>query len=316
MDMVKKILKGDKLALSQAISSVENNAPTAMKLLDQIYPYLGRATRLGITGPPGVGKSTLINELIIHLRKKHHTVGVLAIDPSSIFTGGALLGDRIRMQHPALDEGVFIRSMATRGCLGGLSQATTQVADLLDAAGKNYVLIETVGVGQAEIDICQNVDLTLVILSPESGDVIQAMKAGLLEVADVVIVNKSDRAEADLIVNNLRHIFEMKTDKKPIPILKTQANQGSGIPELFDQMEKTITRLKQSGTLKKRRSESLTGRLKSLINSRLEQQLWLNNKITSRLKREIKKINAGKQTPYHAVEEIIKELTSSTIPKA
>lgn len=311
MDVVKKILKGDKLALAQAISSVENDAPASMKLSDQIYPHLGRAIRLGITGPPGVGKSTLINELIIHLRQKNHTVGVLAIDPSSIFTGGALLGDRIRMQHPALDEGVFIRSMATRGCLGGLAQATTQVADLLDAAGKNYVLIETVGVGQAEIDISQNVDLTVVVLSPESGDVIQAMKAGLLEVADLVVVNKSDRSEADLIVNNLRHIFELRTDKKTIPILKTQANQGTGILELFKQTEELIKQFKQAGTFKKRRSESLTGRLKALINNRLEQQLWLNNKITVRLKREIKQINAGKQTPYHVAEEIIKELTSS-----
>jgi LAO/AO transport system kinase len=311
MDLVKKLLKGDKLALAQAISAVENNSPASIKILDQIYPHLGKGYRLGITGPPGVGKSTLINELIIHLRQQKRTVGVLAIDPSSIFTGGALLGDRIRMQKPSMDNGVFIRSMATRGCLGGVAQATAQAADLLDAAGKNYILTETVGVGQTEIAISQNVDLTIVVLSPESGDAIQAMKAGILEVADLIIINKADRPGVDLIINNLKHIFELRARNKHVVILKTSANQGTGIPELLQELETILAQRKQSGMLKKRREESLSGRLKSLIASKFEQAVWLSPKINHRLKESVKQINARKTTPYRAAAEMINGLMTS-----
>lgn len=311
MDLVKRLIKGDKLALAQAISAVENNTPESIKILAQIYPHLGKSVRLGITGPPGVGKSTLINELIIQLRRQQQTVGVLAIDPSSIFTGGALLGDRIRMQKPSMDAGVFIRSMATRGCLGGVTQATAQAADLLDAAGKNYILVETVGVGQTEIDISQNVDLTIVVLSPESGDAIQAMKAGILEVADMVVINKADRPGVDLILNNLKHIFELRTHKRHVVMLKTAANQGEGISELLQAIETILTLHKQSGALKKRREDSLAGRLKSLVSSKLEQRIWLASKLNARLKQEVKAINNGRQTPYHAAESIINELMAA-----
>jgi len=187
--LLKGILKGDKVAVSRAISMVENEHQEADKLLSQLYCYVGKAKRIGITGPPGIGKSTLVNELVIAMRKQNKKVGVIAIDPSSIFSGGAILGDRIRMQQIGVDENVFIRSMATRGVHGGLNRTASEVADILDASGKDYIIFETVGVGQSEVEIFRTADVTVVVLSPESGDSIQAMKSGLMEIADIITGN-------------------------------------------------------------------------------------------------------------------------------
>src|SRR5262245_38661084 len=204
MDLVKRMLDGDRLALARLITRVENRLPDVPEIIRAIHPHTGRAYVLGVTGPPGAGKSTLVDRLTAHLRAKGATVGIIAVDPSSPYTGGAVLGDRIRMQAHTLDPGVFIRSMATRGSLGGLARATGDIIKLMDAFGFPWIIVETVGVGQTELDIIRQVDTTVVALVPESGDSIQAMKAGLMEVADVFVVNKADRDGAHALMAELK----------------------------------------------------------------------------------------------------------------
>lgn len=236
--MVKKLLSGDRLALSRMITLVENQSERLGELMSQVHPALGNTYYLGVTGPPGAGKSTLVNRLIRELRAQNKKVGVVAVDPSSPFSGGALLGDRIRMQDHAADPGVFIRSLGSRGALGGISKATRDVVRLMDAAGMDWVLIETVGVGQTELNIMELAHTTLVVLTPESGDTIQTMKAGLLEVADVFVVNKADREGADRIVHELRAMLELAPNRDwAVPVLKTQAAAGEGIQELLQTLE-------------------------------------------------------------------------------
>lgn len=232
--MVEKLLAGDRLALSRMITLVENQSDRLSELMSQVHPALGGTYYLGVTGPPGAGKSTLVNRLIKAARAQGKKVGVVAVDPSSPFSGGALLGDRIRMQDHASDAGVFIRSLGSRGALGGISKATRDVVRLMDAAGMDWVLIETVGVGQTELDIMELAHSTTVVLTPESGDTIQTMKAGLLEVADLFVVNKADREGADRIVHELRAMLELAPHRDwSVPVLKTKAAAGEGIEELL-----------------------------------------------------------------------------------
>ncbi|MEW6440942.1 MAG: methylmalonyl Co-A mutase-associated GTPase MeaB [bacterium] len=238
-EVLDRMLGGDKLALARMITYVENDAPFVPKVLEAIYPRTGRCYSLGVTGPPGAGKSTLVDKLIPRMRSEGKTVGVVAVDPSSPFTGGAVLGDRIRMQRHALDDGVFIRSLGTRGTHGGLSRATRDVLRLLDAFGLDVVIIETVGVGQTELDIVDVADTTMVVLVPESGDTIQTMKAGLMEIAEIFVVNKADRQGADRILTELKSMVELGERRDPgwkIPVLLCQANRDEGTDKLYQTM--------------------------------------------------------------------------------
>src|SRR2546426_11926713 len=255
------MLAGDRLALARLITRVENRGAEIPEIMRAIQPRLGRAHVLGITGPPGAGKSTIVDRLTSHLRAEGAAVGVLAVDPSSPFTGGAVLGDRIRMQAHTLDQGVFIRSMATRGSLGGLARATGDVIKLLDAFGFGWILIETVGVGQTELDIIKQADTTVVILVPESGDSVQAMKAGLMEVADIFVVNKADRDGAHALMAELRfsvHLhYSSSVSPKDIdwgiPVLATQAVSDVGVTELLAEVKRHRAVLEAGGALEKRR---------------------------------------------------------------
>ena len=321
--LLKGILKGEKVAVARAISMTENEHINSDKLLSQIYCHVGKAKRIGITGPPGIGKSTLVNELVIALRKRNKKVGVIAIDPSSIFSGGAILGDRIRMQNIGIDEDVFIRSMATRGVHGGLNRTASEVADILDASGKDYIIFETVGVGQSEVEIFRTADVTVVVLSPESGDSIQAMKSGLMEIADIIAVNKSDLPGADAFVGNLRNTLEIsrsgRTTNKHIAIAKTQANQGIGIPELLDTITGYLGQIAQSGQLAVKRQELLKERIKSLILCKIENTITEHPQITRQIEKYIFTLSPSganvkkggtkpKVTPYEFVDKIIRKV--------
>ena len=239
-DLVSQMFSGDRLALSRLISMVESRSGDLVSLMSEVQKRCGRAYKIGITGPPGAGKSTLTDKLISHLRKQAKTVGVVAIDPSSPFSGGAVLGDRIRMQDHAGDEGVFIRSLGSRGSLGGISRATREVVKLFDAFGMDDVIVETVGVGQTELDIMEIVDTTVVILTPESGDAIQTMKAGILEIADVFVVNKADREGAHLMQAELKAMLELGARTSTgwiVPVLLVQANKDQGVHKLLNAVE-------------------------------------------------------------------------------
>src|SRR6188474_1567186 len=238
--LAERVRAGDPRALARAISLVEDGSPAGEEMLSSLFLSTGRAWTIGVTGPPGAGKSTLVDQLVRQLRARHQTAGILAVDPTSPFTGGAILGDRVRMQSHASDAGVFIRSMATRGHLGGLARATADAALVLDAAGRDYVIIETVGVGQDEVDIVRLADVSVVTLVPGTGDDVQALKAGIMEIADVFVVNKADREGADRLVSSVETNLALHAyasgEWRP-PILKTVATTGAGIPELLAAIE-------------------------------------------------------------------------------
>jgi LAO/AO transport system kinase len=273
-ELAARLLAGDKRALARAISLVENDDPEGWALVREVYPSTGKAAVVGFTGPPGVGKSTLIGRLIEHARERDRQVAVLSIDPSSPFTQGALLGDRIRLTDHFLDPGVFIRSMASRGSLGGLSEATLQAALLMDASGKDDVFLETVGVGQAEVDIIDHADTVVLALMPGSGDSIQALKAGVMEIPDVIVVNKSDHPLTDTMIREVRGVLSLGPQKGwRVPIVKTEASRGEGIDELAEKIHEHHAFIEAEGTLAERRRRNLMNEVLALAATRLRRQL-------------------------------------------
>ena len=274
MSLTKRLLDGDRRALARAITLVENDDPKGWALVREVYPKTGKAQIVGFTGPPGVGKSTLIGRLIELARARDRAVAVLSIDPSSPFTKGALLGDRIRLSDHFLDRGVFIRSMATRGSLGGLSEATLQAALLMDASGKDDVFLETVGVGQAEVDIIDHADTVVLVLMPGSGDSIQALKAGVMEIPDVIVVNKSDHPLTDTMVREIRGVLSLGPQEGwRVPILKTEAGRGEGIAEVAEKIGEHHAFIREQGTLAERRRRNLMNEVLALATTRLRRRL-------------------------------------------
>jgi GTPase len=273
-ELAERLLEGDKRALARAISLVEDDDPEGWTLVREVYPRTGRAAVVGFTGPPGVGKSTLIGRLVESARTREREVAVLSIDPSSPFTQGALLGDRIRLTDHFLDPGVYIRSMASRGSLGGLSEATLQAALLMDASGKDDVFLETVGVGQAEVDIIDHADTVVLVLMPGSGDSIQALKAGVMEIPDVIAVNKSDHPLTDTMVREIRGVLSLGPQEGwRVPIVKTEASRGEGIEELGEKIAAHRDFIDSEGTLAERRRRNLMNEVVALAAGRLRRRL-------------------------------------------
>ncbi|MBI4209449.1 MAG: methylmalonyl Co-A mutase-associated GTPase MeaB [Deltaproteobacteria bacterium] len=305
------MLKGDVLALSKLISLVEDRSADVLKIMAKLYPKTGRAQVVGVTGPPGAGKSTLVDRLTELFRKEGKKVGILAVDPSSPFSGGAILGDRIRMQRHNADAGVFIRSMSTRGSHGGLSRATKEVVHLLDAFGFDVVLIETVGVGQTELDVIDLAHTVVVVLVPESGDSVQTMKAGLMEIADVFVVNKADREGAARLAADL-HVLLGLVETKPewkVPVLLTEAEPQKGIQELYQKILEHLSFIKDREPREERRRQYRRRELVEILIDIFRERLLLENG-NSLFGKLIREVEAGKRNPYDAVIKILSDRES------
>ncbi|MBD3165661.1 methylmalonyl Co-A mutase-associated GTPase MeaB [bacterium] len=284
IDEQERFRAGDTRILARYLTRVENHAAGMEEVLADLYRHTGQAWRVGFTGPPGAGKSTLVNQATLRYRRSELSVGVVAFDPTSPFTGGALLGDRIRMEKLTLDPGVFIRSMATRGQLGGLAVAVDEACDLMDAFGKDRVLIETVGVGQSELEVAHSADTTVVVLVPQSGDSIQAMKAGLMEIADIFVLNKSDRDGADRAYRELTSIVQMKHSPEGWmpPVLKTTAEKGEGVDELLETIQTHRRHLTETGLLETRRKSRIASKVQRLVEDAIRKDLWRSDRDTRR----------------------------------
>jgi LAO/AO transport system kinase len=308
-DLVEGVRAGDRRALARAITLVENGDPLAYELVRELYPGTGGAATVGITGPPGVGKSTLIAALIARVRQDDTTVGVVSVDPSSTFSRGAVLGDRIRLADHFLDPGVFIRSMATRGHLGGLAEASLQAAILLDAFGKDLVFLETVGIGQSEIEIAQVADTVLLVLMPGSGDAVQALKAGVLEIPDVIAVNKRDHPHAKTMLAEVRAMLHLgaKREWDP-PIVMTEATRGEGVEELWDALLAHRSHLAEDGRLEQRRRRSLSAEVFALASARATRHLEQAVRTDPELGRLLAEVERRELDPLTAVREILERV--------
>jgi len=308
-DLVERVLRGDPRAIGRVLSAAENAAPGHEHVLGTLYRHTGRAYVLGMTGPPGAGKSSLVDNLIRLLRARELTVGVLAVDPSSPFTGGSVLGDRIRMQAHAYDRAVYIRSMSARGHLGGLAEATTKAVHVLDAAGKDVVIVETVGVGQSELEIAGTADTTVVALTPSSGDMVQMLKAGILEIADVFVVNKADQEGAGRLARDLRTMLNMGEHPAPgdwiQPIVQTQATRNVGVDALWHEAERHRAHLTATGQLITRRRARLHAEIMELVLGRVRTRLHDDLRGRHEFESLLDRIQARELDPYQAVDTLL-----------
>ncbi len=308
--LVNRLRNGDTRALARAISLVENEAPEAPALLSACFPHSGRALRVGITGSPGAGKSTLVDRLAQHFRHADRTVGLLAVDPTSPFTGGALLGDRIRLREHASDPGFYARSMATRGALGGLALATADAALVLEASGKDVILIETVGVGQDEIEIARLADITIVVLVPGMGDDVQSLKAGVMEIADIFVVNKSDREGADRVEQEILSLQTLASDHPAHtpPVIRTTATTGAGLEALATAIDKMQQWLLQENRLDARRAEHWQRRLDAMLRVELMRRARSNGFDATQLQSHAARIATGQQDPWQLVAQLTEKV--------
>lgn len=304
---VERIRAGDVRALARAISTIEDGRPESTLLLKALFPHSGGARVIGITGSPGAGKSTLVDQLAREYRKQQHTVGIIAVDPTSPYTGGAILGDRIRMQAHHADAGIYIRSMATRGFLGGLARATNDVATVLDASGKDMVLIETVGVGQDEIDIVRLADVTVVLLVPGMGDDVQTIKAGIMEIADIFVINKSDREGAERVEREIRAMqtLSVRKDTWTPPIVKTVASEGKGIAELAAAIANYEKFLQNKDLLLRKKISHWRERLVEMLRQELLERLLRESLSEDELARLAAEVAEHRRDPYSLVEEVV-----------
>jgi LAO/AO transport system kinase len=307
---VSRIRSGDIRAISRAISAIEDGSADASRLMRLLFPHSGNATVIGLTGSPGAGKSTLADQLARVYRKEEKTIGIVAVDPTSPYTGGAILGDRIRMQAHHADNGIYIRSMATRGFLGGLAPTTADVATLLDASGKNIVLVETVGVGQDEIDIVRLADVTVVILVPGMGDDVQTIKAGIMEIADIFVINKSDREGAERVEREIRAMqtLAIRRDDWMPPIVKTVASDGTGIPELVKTIANYRDYLEKKDLVMKKRVSNWRERLIEMLRKELLERVMRERLTSERLTEYAQEVAEHRRDPYSLVEELVQGL--------
>ncbi len=345
-DLLARFRAGKRVALARAISMVEDGRPGFEAILHDLHAQMGRAQRIGITGPPGAGKSTLTAKVAQAYRDRDERVGIVAVDPSSPFTGGALLGDRIRMNNISTDPGIFIRSMATRGALGGLATTSKEVADLIDAYGFERVIMETVGVGQSELEIAGTADTSVVVLVPESGDSIQAMKAGLMEIADVFVINKADRPGADRLAQEIEVMLHMRlgeaqpaaaghhgvslrsvgkaarqrsrqaateTGDWAIPVLKTVAQTGDGLDELVATLDRHREYLEATGELSARRQQRLAERVRAVVERRLQQLAWSAGGGEAQLEQALPALESGDESPYSVAARIVRATGVNTV---
>jgi LAO/AO transport system kinase len=303
---IERLRSGDPLALARAISAVENRSPGSSDLLKAVFPYSGHGRILGLTGAPGAGKSTLVDQLARHYRKENRTVGIIAVDPTSPYSGGAILGDRIRMQEHFSDPGIYIRSMATRGALGGLARTTADVATVLDASGRDLVLIETVGVGQDEVDVVRLADITVVILVPGMGDDVQSIKAGIMEIANIFVINKSDYEGADRVEREIRTLQSLaaRSDHWTPPIVKTVASEGKGIGELVEAIRGYEAYLQKGNLILQRKIANWEERLATMLRDALLEKAHAQM-ANGEAARYAADIVEHKRDPYTLVEEII-----------
>jgi LAO/AO transport system kinase len=305
-DLARRLIEGDKRALARAISLVENNDPRGFELVREVYPRTGKAAVVGFTGPPGSGKSTLLGALTKRERERDRSIGVLSIDPSSPFTQGALLGDRIRLSDLFLDPGVFIRSMASRGALGGLSEAALQAVLLMDAAGRDLILLETVGVGQAEVDVIDHADTIVLVLMPGSGDSIQALKAGVMEIPDVIVVNKADHPLTDTMIREIRGVLALgpRADWR-VPVIRTEALKGEGVEKLAQKLAEHHAFIEAQGTLSARRRRNLMNEVLAIAASRMRAELEEAVREDAEVKLLLDRVVARELDPASAATRIL-----------
>ncbi len=311
-NLAEKVVAGDVRSVARLIRDIDDGITEVREVLKDLYPHTGNAYVVGITGSPGVGKSTLVDQMVAHLRKRGKTVGVLAVDPTSPFSGGAILGDRVRMQRHSMDQGVFIRSLATRGHFGGLTQSTRSAIDVLDAMGKDYILVETVGVGQDEVDVVKSAHTTVIVVVPGMGDDIQAIKAGILEVGDIFLINKSDREGTDKTLSDLRLMIEMDQKKydqggwKP-PILKVEAVFDKGVAQFIDEIDRHARYLVDSGKGLHFRSnpERVRQELAEMVKGRLIEEVLNSLTGTGAFDRAVESVTQGSTDPYTACDDLV-----------